>query len=46
LVVWSCALPTVGCVVVLLVFTIAAWTFFLGGGVVDGVIAGLICSAG
>jgi len=38
--------PTIGCVVVLLVFTIESWTFILGGDVVDGVVAGLIVFGG
>jgi hypothetical protein len=45
-VVWGCALPTIGCLVVLLVVTIALWTFLLDGGVVDGIIWGLIVFGG
>jgi Restriction endonuclease len=44
--VWGCGGPTIGCLVILLVITIALWTFFLGGDIFDGVIAGLIVFGG
>jgi hypothetical protein len=44
--VWSCALPTVGCLVVLTVVTTALWTFFLGGGLGEGMIYGLVVVGG
>jgi hypothetical protein len=45
--VWGCGGPTIGCLVVLLVFTITSFTsVFLGGSLVDGVMASFVVLGG